>query len=73
MRKIENHCVGCEMCFGCGKDKTNVLICEDCKDYADFETSIGDFCEHHFEIELNCLWEDLSIEEKAELFGIKIY
>lgn len=73
MRKIENECVHCENCVNCGRDKINVLLCDECKEYAEYETSIGDFCEHHFEIELNAYWEDLTIEEKAKLLNIKIY
>lgn len=73
MKKIENQCVGCDVCYGCGRKQVEVLICDECKNEAQYETSEGDFCEHHFEIMLNACWEDLTLEEKAELLGIKIY
>lgn len=73
MKKIENQCVGCDVCYHCGRNKVEVLVCDECKDYADYETDEGNFCEHHFETMLNACWEDLTIEEKAELLGIKIY
>lgn len=73
MKKIENQCVGCDVCYHCGRKQVEVLICDECKDYADYETSEGDFCEHHFEIMLNSIWEDLTVEEKAKLLDIEIY
>lgn len=73
MKKIENQCVGCDVCYHCGRKQAEVLICDECKNYADYETSEGDFCEHHFEIMLNSFWEDLTLEEKAELLEIEIY
>lgn len=73
MEKIENHCVCCEVCYNCGRDEVKTLVCDECKDYADYETSEGDFCEHHFEVMLNTFWEDLTLEEKAKMLGITIY
>lgn len=32
MRKIENHCVGCEVCHGCGRNRVEVYYCDKCKD-----------------------------------------
>ena len=73
MKKIENHCVCCEVCYNCGRDKLKVLVCDECKDDAKYSTSEGDFCEDCFWEMLNNIWEDLTLEEKAELLEIKIY
>lgn len=69
MTKVENNCVGCEVCWSCGRNKQEVVVCDVCGDYAEYETSEGDFCECCLEE----MWDNLPIEEKAELMGITIY
>lgn len=32
MIRIENHCVGCEVCGSCGADKTTVYYCDCCNE-----------------------------------------
>lgn len=73
MTTVENNCVGCEVCWHCGRDEQEVVVCDECGDYADYKTSEGDFCEQHLEEMLNNMWKELTLEEKAELLEIKIY
>lgn len=73
MKKIENQCVDCDVCYHCGRKQVEVLICDECKNYAKYETNEGDFCEDCFEEMLNNIWEDLTLEERAKLLDIEIY
>lgn len=73
MKKIENQCVSCDVCYHCGRKQVEVLVCDECKNDAQYETNEGDFCEDCFTEMLNNIWEQLSLEEKAKALGIEIY
>jgi len=72
MRKIENHCVGCETCtLGLGCSLLNVLVfyCDVCGDPdAKYHIDGMDYCENCAHEYLDGLFHDVfSITEKAEI------
>lgn len=47
MITIEDHCVGCDRCYHCGRDHIRVYICDKCGDYVDgelYDTEAGELC-----------------------------
>ena len=48
MTRIENDCVGCEHCIGCGRKHAVYYVCDRCNDYVDpeelYDTEAGELC-----------------------------
>lgn len=70
MRKIENDCVGCDVCYNCGRKEVEYVYCDKCGE------SIGDdFYEHDggeycYDCWLEARGYDESLtEDNARLFG----
>ena len=55
MIRIENDCVGCERCIGCGRNRTKHYYCDKCKNEEDL---------YYFEGEELCI--DCIIKDKLQ-------
>lgn len=68
---IENNCVGCPQgCVQCGRKEEEVIICDNCEDFAEFRYENTDYCEDCFNDELIAQFYSLSVKEKAEALSI---
>lgn len=67
---IENNCVGCEVCYHCGREEEENIICDRCGCDAYYSIDEDDYCEDCFEDELNAQWNSSSVKEKAEALSI---
>ena len=59
MIEYRNECVGCDVCYNCGKKCVETLICDKCKQdiYGDYyHTADGDICE-------DCMAESEEVEK----------
>lgn len=78
MRKIENDCVGCPEgmgCLGSSCPYVNVLryYCDECgSDNAEYTIDGTDLCESCAENYLLDLFNEMTINEKAEALGVDI-
>ena len=46
---IENNCVGCPQgCVHCGRKEEEVIVCDNCEDFAEFRYENTDYCEDCF-------------------------
>ena len=75
MRRIENQCVDCGLpCYGCSYSHVEVRYCDECgTEGAEYVMDNDDLCEDCAEKRLNEEFNCLSVYEKAEVLGIKIY
>lgn len=67
---IENNCVGCEICYHCGRREEENIVCDKCGCDAYYSIGEDDYCEDCFEDELNAQWDAFSTIEKAEALSI---
>lgn len=67
---VENNCVGCEVCYHCGRKEEENIICDRCGCDAYYSIDEDDYCENCFEDELNAQWNTLTDIEKAEALSI---
>lgn len=77
MKKLENQCVGCPTEMGCLASACRyrnvpVYYCDICGDYATYQLKDEDYCEDCMEKYLQDLFNDLSIEEQAELLDVDL-
>lgn len=65
-----NECVGCEVCIGCGADKTKVTRCDECGAICDRVYLYGttEMCEGCAETKADEYFEDLTFRDKMDLF-----
>lgn len=67
----ENNCVGCDVCYNCGRRNQTVLKCDGdkCDNYAQYVVEgeeSGDYCKDCLEEMLNDIFRDLSLKAKIE-------
>lgn len=74
MIAFENNCVGCGIpCINCGRKHQEVIKCDNsCDEYAKYCIDGEDFCEDCAEEILVDKFKDLTIEEMANVLGVKI-
>lgn len=77
MIKYENQCVDCpkEMgCLGnsCRYRNVPVYYCDTCGDEADYEIDGDHYCEQHAKEYVEECWNDLSLDEQAEMLDIDL-
>lgn len=66
MIEYRNECVGCDVCYNCGKKCVETLICDKCKQdiYGDYyHTADGDICE-------DCMAESEEVEKLMTLQNV---
>lgn len=75
-KKIENHCVNCDLpCLGnsCSYRNAEVLYCDICGDVeVAYRIENEDYCKECAEKYLSEVFNELSLEERAEVLGICI-
>lgn len=79
MRVIEDRCVSCpdEMdCVGisCPNRNAIIYICDFCKsEKAEYRINSDDYCKYCADRYLSELFSELSVTEKLEALGVKLY
>lgn len=76
MKRIENHCVGCETCtlgYGCSQLNVVIFYCDECGDPdAKYRIDNRDYCEECAEKYLDSIFHCInSIREKAEILDVE--
>lgn len=68
----ENQCVGCDVCYHCGRKQVEVLICDGnrCDNYAQYCIDGEDYCEDCARKLMVEIAKNYTIEELAELFEL---
>ena len=79
MKREVNECVGCPHDMGCLGDACSYVhieryYCDECEDEGvEFSIDGRDLCQRCAEIYLQELFDDLTLDEKAELLNVSIY
>lgn len=76
MRKIENHCVNCDLpCNSSVCSYRDVIVdyCDECEDeVARYRIENDDLCEHCAELRIKEIFSDLTLLEQADAVNINL-
>lgn len=72
--KRVNECAGCETCSSgyCSQLNVERHYCDDCGNTAEYTLDGYELCEDCVSARLDDLWNELSLDEKAEIFELAL-
>lgn len=68
MRKIENECVGCDVCYNCGRKESEHLYCDICGEEID-----DDYYQRGKDICEKCMFESEEVNELITLDNVLLF